>query len=195
MNVKVVIVDMYTPYISLIKTMFPNAIIVIDNFHLIELISRALNKTRIKLMKKDKSNYNKLKRYWKNILKSRFDLNCSSWKKYPCFKDLTTEQDVVDYLVSLDTELEETYQIYQDLLYALQNKDLNVLESTLNTKYNNISEYMNTSIKTVKKYVEYIKNTFAAVKWLFLFKKKVPVNTSGKKKKMYSTELNNIFLF
>ena len=161
MNVKVVIVDMYTPYISLIKTMFPNAIIVIDNFHLIELISRALNKTRIKLMKKDKSNYNKLKRYWKNILKSRFDLNCSSWKKYPCFKDLTTEQDVVDYLVSLDTELEETYQIYQDLLYALQNKDLNVLEATLNIKYNNISDYMNTSIKTLKKYVEYIKNTFA----------------------------------
>ena len=43
--------------ISLIKTMFPNALIVIDKFHLIELISRALNKTRIKLMKKDKDNY------------------------------------------------------------------------------------------------------------------------------------------
>ena len=161
MNVKVIVVDMYTPYISLIKTMFPNAIIVIDNFHLIELISRALNKTRIKLMKKNKENYNKLKRYWRNILKSRFDLNCSSWKKYPCFKNLTTEQDIVDYLVSLDVEFEETYQIYQDLLYALQNKDLNVLKATLNTKYNNISEYMNTSIKTLKKYVEYIKNTFS----------------------------------
>lgn len=161
MNVKVIVVDMYTPYISLIKTMFPNAIIVIDNFHLIELISRALNKTRIKLMKKNKENYNKLKRYWRNILKSRFDLNCSSWKKYPCFKNLTTEQDIVDYLVSLDVEFEETYQIYQDLLYALQSKDLSVLEATLNTKYNNISEYMNTSIKTLKKYVEYIKNTFS----------------------------------
>ena len=160
MNVKVIVVDMYTPYISLIKTMFPNAIIVIDNFHLIELISRALNKTRIKLMKKNKENYNKLKRYWRNILKSRFDLNCSSGKKYPCFKNLTTEQYVVDYLVSLDAEFEETYQIYQDLLYALQNKDLTVLEATLNTKYNNISEYMSTSIKTLKKYVEYIKNTF-----------------------------------
>jgi len=161
MNVKVIVVDMYTPYISLIKTMFPNAIIVIDNFHLIELISRALNKTRIKLMKKNKENYNKLKRYWRNILKSRFDLNCSSGKKYPCFKNLTTEQYVVDYLVSLDAEFEETYQIYQDLLYALQNKDLTVLEATLNTKYNDISEYMNASIKTLKKYVEYIKNTFA----------------------------------
>ena len=82
MNVKTIVIDMYTSYISLIKTMSPNASIVIDKFHLIELISRSLNKTRIKLMKKDKDNYNKLKRYWKNILKSRFELNSSSWKKY-----------------------------------------------------------------------------------------------------------------
>ena len=160
MNVKTIVIDMYTSYISLIKTMSPNASIVIDKFHLIELISRSLNKTRIKLMKKDKDNYNKLKRYWKNILKSRFELNSSSWKKYPCFKNLTTEQDIVDYLVSLDSEFEQTYQIYQDLLYAFQNNNLTVLEATLNTKINNLSEYMKTSIKTLKGYVEYIKNTF-----------------------------------
>ena len=160
MNVKVIVIDMYTPYVSLIKVMFPDAKIVIDKFHLIELISRSLNKTRIKLMNKNKDNYNKIKRYWKNILKSRFELNCSSWKKYPCFKELTTEQDIVDYLVSLDSELEETYQVYQDLLYALQNNNLSVLETTLNMKYNNISGYMKTSIKTLKGYLEYIKNTF-----------------------------------
>ena len=160
MNVKVIVIDMYTPYISLIKTMFPNALIVIDKFHLIELISRSLNKTRINLMKKNNENYNKFKRYWKNILKSRFELNCSKWKKYPCFKNLTTEQDIVDYLVELDPQLEETYQIYQDLLYAFQNNNLVVLETTLNKKYNNISEYMKTSLKTIKGYINYIKNTF-----------------------------------
>ena len=160
MNVEVVIIDMYVPYISLIKAMFPNALIVIDKFHLIELISRSLNKARIKTMKKNKDNYNKLKRYWKNILKSRFELNCSTWKKYPCFNDLTTEQDIVDYLVSLDSELEETYQVYQDLLYAFQNNNFNVLDATLNKKFNNLSEYMKTSIKTIKGYTEYIKNTF-----------------------------------
>ena len=160
MNVEVVIIDMYVPYISLIKAMFPNALIVIDKFHLIELISRSLNKARIKTMKKNKDNYNKLKRYWKNILKSRFELNCSTWKKYPCFNDLTTEQDIVDYLVSLDSELEETYRVYQDLLYAFQNNNFNVLDVTLNKKFNNLSEYIKTSIKTIKGYTEYIKNTF-----------------------------------
>ena len=160
MNVKYIVIDMYAPYISLIKMMFPNAKIVIDKFHLIQLISRALNKTRIRVMKKNKDNYNKLKNYWKNILKSRFELDCSSWKRYKCFKDLTTEQDIVDYLVSLDKEFEDTYQVYQDLLYAFQNNNISVLENTLNTKYNNISEYMVTSIKTIKLYVNYIENTF-----------------------------------
>ena len=81
-------------------------------------------------------------------------------EKVPCFKNLTTEQDIVDYLVSLDSEFEQTYQIYQDLLYGFQNNNLSVLEATLNTKYNNISEYMKTSIKTLKEYLDYIKNTF-----------------------------------
>ena len=81
-------------------------------------------------------------------------------EKVPWFKNLTTEQDIVDYLVSLDSEFEQTYQIYQDLLYGFQNNNLSVLEATLNTKYNNISEYMKTSIKTLKGYLDYIKNTF-----------------------------------
>ena len=151
---------MYSPYISLIKMMFPNAKIVIDKFHLIQLISRSLNKTRIMYMKKDKRNYNKLKRYWKNILKSRSELNNSEWKRYICFNELTTEQDIVDYLVSLDTQFENTYQVYQDLLYALQSNNLKLLKITLNNNYENISEYMLTSIKTLKQYTIYINNTF-----------------------------------
>lgn len=59
-NVKYIVIDMYSPYVSLIKKMFPNANIVIDNFHLTQFISRSLNKTRINIMKKDKKNYNKL---------------------------------------------------------------------------------------------------------------------------------------
>ena len=71
--------------VSLIKKMFPNANIVIDNFHLIQLISRSLNKTRINIMKKDKKNYNKLKRYWKLLLKSKDELDFEKWKKFTCF--------------------------------------------------------------------------------------------------------------
>ena len=53
-KVKIIIIDMYSPYVSLIKKMFPNALIIIDKFHLVQLISRSLNKTRIKIMKQNK---------------------------------------------------------------------------------------------------------------------------------------------
>lgn len=54
---------MYNPYITLIKGCFTNALIIIDMFHIVQLISRSLNKTRIKIMKNNKENYRKFKRY------------------------------------------------------------------------------------------------------------------------------------
>ena len=50
-KVKLIVIDMYSPYISLIKKMFPNAKIIIDKFHIVQLISTSLNKTRIKVKK------------------------------------------------------------------------------------------------------------------------------------------------
>ena len=158
-KVKFIVIDMYSPYIKLIKALFPHAKIIIDKFHLTELISRSLNKTRINIMKKDKKHYNKLKRYWKLILKAREDLDCSHWKKFKCFDNLMTEVDVVNYLVDIDIELKNTYQVYQDLLYAFRHNNNVVLNASLKFHYASISEYMNTSLKTINKYLKYIKNT------------------------------------
>ena len=159
-NVKFIVIDMYSPYISLILKLFPRAKIIIDKFHLVQLISRALNKTRINIMKKDKKNYNKLKRYWRLLLKSRDELDGSHWRKFACFSNLVTEIDVVDYLTEIDNELDNTYHIYQDLLYSIKNNNFKLLNITLNHNYNIISEYMKTSLKTIKEYLPYIKNTF-----------------------------------
>ena len=158
-KVKLIVIDMYSPYISLIKKMFPNAEIIIDKFHLVQLISTSLNKTRINLMKKDKKNYNKLKRYWRLILKPQEELNNSKWKKYTCFNNLMTQSSVVNYLINIDKELLNTYEVYQNILYAIKNNKYNELEIILNDKNETISGYMKKSIKTLKKYLPYIKNT------------------------------------
>ena len=84
---------MYTPDISLINECFPNAKIIIDPFHITQLVSRSLNKTRIDCMKNNKENYRKFKRYWRLFLTSRFDLDFSAWKKYICFKNLMTDRN------------------------------------------------------------------------------------------------------
>ena len=159
-NVKFIVIDMYSPYISLILKLFPNAKIIIDKFHLVQLISRSLNKTRISIMKKDKKNYNKLKRYWRLLLKSRDELDSSHRKKSTCFNDFMTEIDVVNYLTESNKELDNTYQLYQDLLYSIKNNNFKLLNIVLNSDYSIISDYMKTSIKTIKEYLPYIKNTF-----------------------------------
>ena len=159
-RVKFIIIDMYSPYVSLIKKMFPNASIIIDKFHLTQLISRSLNKTRIITMKKFKKHHRKFKRYWRLFLKSREDLDVSKWKRWTCFEHLMTEADVVNFLINLDDELKQTYLVYQNLLYALKNKNYDLLNKTLHNHNNNISSYMKTSIKTLLEFLPYIKNTF-----------------------------------
>lgn len=159
-SVKYIIIDMYAPYVSLIKKMFPNAKIVIDSFHLVQLISRSLNKTRVRAMKSNKKAYNKMKRYWKLILKSRDELDYSKWKKFTCFSDLMTEKDVVDFILNQDTELRETYFKYQELLSSIKNKDKNRFLQAINEVNELVSDYMKTSIKTLTEFKENIFNTF-----------------------------------
>ena len=159
-SVKFIIIDMYSPYVSLIQKMFPNAQIIIDTFHLIQLISRSLNKTRIRAMKNNKSAYNKMKRYWKLILKDRNELDYSKWKKYPCFSNLMTEIDVVDYILDQDIELKITYYKYQELLEAIKKKNYENFMYAINNVNILTSDYMKTSIKTLADFKDKIYNTF-----------------------------------
>jgi transposase len=50
--VRGVVIDMYEPYIQLIKQCFPNAEIIIDRFHVVQHLNRAMNQLRIQTMKK-----------------------------------------------------------------------------------------------------------------------------------------------
>lgn len=158
-RVRFVIMDMYSPYIDLIKKWFPNAKIIIDLFHIVQLLTKSLNKTRINVMNENKDDRNKFKRYWRFILKSRFDLNTGTWNKFRCFKNLMTETDVVNYLLSKDKFFENTYDVYQDILYHLQHRNYKGFNQVINIEYKDISKQMQTTLSTLKKYSKYIKNT------------------------------------
>lgn len=64
--VKIVTMDMYSPYIGLIEGCFPNAKIIIDRFHIAQHLNRALNQIRIQTMNdlryKSPTDYQKLKK-------------------------------------------------------------------------------------------------------------------------------------
>jgi Transposase and inactivated derivatives len=160
-KVKTIIIDMYKPYIILIKELFPNAIIITDRFHTVQLISRVLNKVRISVMNakksKEKPIYNKLKRYWKLILKA--DVKCAYIpQKYSLFKDFLSEREIVEYLLSLDDDLKSTYELYQDIIYAISYKNIDGLEKAIEKKRAKRKE-VTTALSTLKKYFDSISNS------------------------------------
>ena len=158
-RVRFVVMDMYSLYIDLIKKWFPNAKIIIDLFHIVQLLTKSLNKTRINIMNENRDDRNKFKNYWRLILKSRFDLDSGSWKKFRCFKNLMTETDVVDYLLNKDKFFENSYDLYQDILYHLQHRNYGGFKRVINKEYKDISKQMQITLNTLEKYSKYIKNT------------------------------------
>ena len=162
-RVKHIVIDMYTPYISLIKELFPHAQIILDKFHLVQHLSRALNKTRIRFMKQFKKHARKFKRYWRLFLKSHTLLNTTIYRSVYCFKQPMREIDILNFLLDLSPELKATYELYQDLLFALQTKNSERLDHLLKTEYPLISPELHTAFQTFKTYQPYIKNTLTTL--------------------------------
>jgi len=166
-DVETVTIDMNAGYVSVIKEVFPKARIIIDRFHLVQLISRAMNKTRIRVMNtlktsngEDMKKYRRLKRYWKLLLKYERDLSHTEYKQYPLFGQ-RLEASVVQELLAYDVGLKVNYTLYQKLLTSMKEKDFQTLQDTLlNVKSSDISSYMKTSIKTLKKHLPFIENSF-----------------------------------
>lgn len=160
-----IVIDMYSPYMLLVKKMFPNAKISIDRFHLIQLISRSFNRLRISIMNKfknkDKRKYNKLKKYWKLLLKNSCDLSSKKFKQNRMFDfKFLSDENKVDILLSFNDELKEAYNIYQEILIAINNRNFNKFKKIIENYYYKVkSSYMKTTLKTFKKYLKYIENS------------------------------------
>ncbi|MTL80909.1 ISL3 family transposase, partial [Turicibacter sanguinis] len=56
-------------------------------------------------------------------------------------------------------ELKATYELYQDLLFAIQSKNVNRFNHLLETEHPMISPELQTSFQTFKTYTSYIYNT------------------------------------
>ncbi|MEK5069294.1 ISL3 family transposase [Sporosarcina sp. FSL K6-1508] len=166
-RVETVTIDMNAGYVSVIKELFPNAKIIIDRFHLVQLINRSMNKCRIQVMNQlktssgdDMKKYRRLKRYWKLLLKKHSDLSSVEYKYYSLFGQ-RTGQSIVDEMLEYDPALKENYELYQELMESISNKDFGALSSCLtNPVPSAISNYMRTSLKTLRKHLPFLENSF-----------------------------------
>ena len=159
-KVKFITLDLYKPYYKLMHSLFRNAILIPDRFHIVIQVRNALDKTRIKLCVKSNPNYSKLKKYWKLILKDKRELDKDNKTYQKCFKKEMSQYDIVTYLLNTNEELYETYQIYQSILYSIDTRNKDIFLSIINSKNLKVSKYMKKALKTFKNMEQYITNAF-----------------------------------
>lgn len=164
-NVRLIVIDMYTPYVSLVKKLFPNAQLIIDRFHVVQYIGRTFRNQRTKvtnrlLQSKEPKQHSigkQMKRYWKLLQKDKSRLNYEKRLWRPGFKTFLTETEIVDRLLHVSPELQTGYQLYQDLLYAVKKRDQKHFEELLAFDPT-LPESYRTTLETFKKFLPQIKN-------------------------------------
>src|SRR5699024_2757594 len=128
--------------------------------HIIQLINRSMNKTRVSAMNRlntsngeDQKKYRRLKRYWKKILKKESNLSYTSYTYYSLFGQ-RLEASIISEMLDYDSILSATYAIYQSIIKAVEENNYEKLSEILSKKTNKeTSSYMKTSLKTLKKYL------------------------------------------
>ncbi|AQS52726.1 hypothetical protein BW727_101070 [Jeotgalibaca dankookensis] len=157
-KVKTVVVDLYGPYQKLFQALFPQAELIIDRFHIVTQVNRALNMARVSFMntlKKSKDlkanrDYRKLKKYWKLILKKEETLNSTEYRYHRLFKGLVTERGIIDYLLSLDEGLRLNYNAYQTIIFTVNHRKPKLFSSFVHEKQQGLTVKMDQALKTFR---------------------------------------------
>src|SRR5699024_8321458 len=126
-----------------------------------------MNNTHVRVINTCKSykgeymkKYRRLKRYWKLLLKNEDELTHLEYKHFPLFGQ-RTDAGIIQEMLAYHPDLHTNYILYQKLLRSMRNKNFDDLKGILlNIKTSDLSSYMKTSIKTIKKQLYYIENSF-----------------------------------
>lgn len=160
-SVKVVTVDMSGSCIPMIPKLFPNAKIVIDRFHIVQHMSRALNQTRIQLMKpfdKKSLEYRALKYYWKSVLKDSRKLSLNSFRSRT-FGETLTPKECLTEIFHLVPELKGYYDLYQFLLFHLQEKNADYFFDLIEEALPHLNQTFKTALRTILHHKQHVINT------------------------------------
>ncbi|VKC45150.1 IS1167, transposase [Streptococcus pneumoniae] len=160
-QVKIITMDMFSPYYDLAKQLFPCAKIVLDRFHIIQHLSRAMSRFRVQIMNQfeQKSHeYKAIKRYWKLIQQDSRKLSDKRFYR-PTFRMHLTNKEILDKILSYSEDLKHHYQIYQLLLFHFQNKDPEKFFGLIEDNLKQVHPIFQTVFKTFLKDKEKLVNT------------------------------------
>ena len=124
-RVKIITMDIFSPHYELAKQLFPNAKIVLDRFHIVQHLSRAMSRVRVLIMNqfhRKSHEYKAIKRYWKLIQQDSQKISDKRFYR-PTFRMHLTNKEILDKLLSYSEYLKHHYDLYQLLLFHFQNKE------------------------------------------------------------------------
>ncbi|GFP08304.1 hypothetical protein LHEJCM1006_04500 [Lactobacillus helveticus] len=124
--------DLNFYYQDIVRACFPNAQIVIDRFHMIQMLTRSFNSLRVQVMKafdKRSRQYQLLKSPWKLYLMEKFHPRYN-WH----YKDCLTQAQVVMEGISANTALENSYNLMQSFIQAIETNNTQEFKSLITSK-------------------------------------------------------------
>lgn len=153
-TVQSVVVDMNAAYASFIHQLFPNSVVIIDRFHIIQLAGRALDKERVHLAQEMSDSHSRihriLKSQWKLFRLKKADLNATKVSYLFGINEYMTQQNAVDLALVKSPKFKIVYETYQEILAAVHTKDSVKINDLMNHYQPTLTE-MDTVLKTLKK--------------------------------------------
>lgn len=168
-NTKVFISDMYDGYSTVCANYFPNATHIVDKFHIVTQLTRAVNSLRVIAMNSIKDNkdnepyYNFMKSNWKLFLCRS---ECVPSKTYTYMKtgEVFHYDNLIYSSIQLDNRFWTGYLALQDLLhlsyYSTFDESLTFIEHLSNKLINSDSELLKKVGDTFHKWRYEIANAF-----------------------------------
>ncbi|AVK62550.1 ISL3 family transposase [Lactobacillus sp. CBA3605] len=155
-----VVMDFNANYYTIMHSIFPNAKVVADNFHLVQMVLRSLNQTRVQLMKRfapDTREYRVLKYYWRLYLKDYSKLEKDKPQWFSHLKDHLTQEQLILEGLDLNEEFANTYYSAHELVEAIRSRNYVAFIEALG-RVENVSPQLLQTIKTFIKNKQFIKN-------------------------------------
>ena len=106
-QVKIITMDMFSPYYDLARQLFPNAKIVLDRFHIVQHLNRAMSRVRVQIMnqfERKSHEYKDIKRYWKLIQQCSRKLSDKRFFR-STFRMHLTNKEILDKLLNYSEDL------------------------------------------------------------------------------------------
>ena len=152
-RVKVIIMDMFSPYYDMARKLFPSAKIILDRFHIVQHLNRAMNRVRIQIMNqldRRSHEYKALKRYWKLIQQDSRKLSDKRFYR-PTFRSHLTNKEILEKILAYSQELRQHYNLYQLLLFHFQEKQTEHFFSLIEETISSVNPIFQTIFKTFLK--------------------------------------------